>query len=235
LLRDVNFNTLTPYSLTSVGSILFFTNDVGLWRTDGNARGATLVTRAVSGPGPLTNVSGTIFFVNSDAAHGPELWKSNGTADGTRLVLDIYPGLTGSYPSQLTNINGTLFFSARDLYHGVEPWILGPLPPAPPTTSSARVSNLAAIPSVAGRSLDPAAFSTATAIGRGSPGPDPALPNAPPASGASKTSAGQRAYVIELRIADGPKPKTPANSMKTRRVSTSPPSEFTNLLDWDKL
>ena len=50
------------------------------------------------------------------------MWKSNGTAAGTVLVKDVYPGNIGSYPSKLTNVNGTLFFVADDGVHGNELW-----------------------------------------------------------------------------------------------------------------
>src|SRR5262249_45748464 len=60
-----------------------------------------------------TNVNGTLFFTATDGVHGPELWKSNGTAAGTILVKDINPGSnpTGPAPSSLTNVNGTLYFT----------------------------------------------------------------------------------------------------------------------------
>ncbi len=47
---------------------------------------------AVSGssyPSSLTNVGGTLFFVANDGINGFELWKSDGTAAGTVLVVDI--------------------------------------------------------------------------------------------------------------------------------------------------
>ena len=46
----------------------------------------------------LTNVNGTLFFRANDGTHGTELWKSDGTAAGTVLVKDIYPGSASSSP-----------------------------------------------------------------------------------------------------------------------------------------
>ena len=39
----------------------------------------------------LVNVNGTLFFDTRDIVHGWELWRSDGTAAGTRLVRDINP------------------------------------------------------------------------------------------------------------------------------------------------
>jgi len=67
-------------------------------------------------------VGGTLFFTAADGKNGFELWKSDGTAQGTLLVKDIYPGRASSVPSFLTNVDGTLFFAAADGLHGVELW-----------------------------------------------------------------------------------------------------------------
>ena len=73
-------------------------------------------------PGDLTNVNGTLFFRPMTGRNGDELWKSDGTAAGTVLVKDIYPGSGSSYPAYLTNVNGTLYFSADDGTNGKELW-----------------------------------------------------------------------------------------------------------------
>jgi ELWxxDGT repeat protein len=57
-------------------------------------------------------VTDTLFFVAADEVHGAELWKSDGSTNGTVLVKDITPGVISSSPRLLTNVNGTLFFWA---------------------------------------------------------------------------------------------------------------------------
>ncbi|MCA9262187.1 MAG: hypothetical protein KDA61_23375, partial [Planctomycetales bacterium] len=70
-------------------------------------------------PNAITNVSGTLFFSANDGVSGRELWKSDGTSEGTALVADILPGVEGRYgPKYLTNIEGSLFFTADDGIHG---------------------------------------------------------------------------------------------------------------------
>jgi ELWxxDGT repeat protein len=67
-------------------------------------------------------VGSTLFFTASDGVNGNELWKSDGTAAGTVLVKDIFPGLSGPSPSSLTAVGNTLFFTANDGVNGNELW-----------------------------------------------------------------------------------------------------------------
>jgi ELWxxDGT repeat protein len=70
----------------------------------------------------LTVVGDTLFFAAEDGVHGVELWKSDGTASGTKMVKNIRPGSKSSSPQNLVDVNGTLFFTARDGQHGREWW-----------------------------------------------------------------------------------------------------------------
>ncbi len=54
--------------------------------------------------------------------NGTELWKSDGTVDGTFEVKDINDGDAGSYPEFLTTMNKTLYFSATIAVGGKELW-----------------------------------------------------------------------------------------------------------------
>ncbi len=72
--------------------------------------------------GQLTAVGRTIYFGADDGRHGYELWRTNGTARGTRMVKDIRPGPLSSQVFSLTNVGGTLYFTADDGVHGAELW-----------------------------------------------------------------------------------------------------------------
>ena len=50
----------------------------------------------------------------SDGASGYELWRSDGSAEGTVLVKDIAAGSASSYPHELRVVAGRLLFGACD-------------------------------------------------------------------------------------------------------------------------
>src|SRR5206468_2209400 len=61
----------------------------------------------------FTAVNGKVYFTYDDGTHGYELWVTDGTAGGTKLVKDVNPGPDGSYPMGLTADGGVLVFLAR--------------------------------------------------------------------------------------------------------------------------
>lgn len=75
-----------------------------------------------SNPGWLTDLNDTLMFV-AGGGKGRELWRSDGTAAGTRIVKDIRSGSKGSSPEYLTAIGSVLYFSADDGIHGRELWV----------------------------------------------------------------------------------------------------------------
>ncbi len=82
---------------------------------------------------PLTQNLGrlndtTVLFFAHTAAHGLELWKSDGTVAGTVMVKDINPGPAGSYSTsspasvKFVEYAGKIYFTARTDAEGFELW-----------------------------------------------------------------------------------------------------------------
>lgn len=70
----------------------------------------------------FTPVGNRLFFRAWDPEHGIEIWRTDGTPEGTALARDILPGPASSDPQDLTAAGGRLYFSARDAAHGRELW-----------------------------------------------------------------------------------------------------------------
>lgn len=62
----------------------------------------------------MVAIENDLFFLAGDGVNGYELWKTNGTAAGTGMVADIFPGPQSGYPAYLTAMNGSLYFAARE-------------------------------------------------------------------------------------------------------------------------
>ena len=107
-----------------------------LYKTDGTANGSTKVTNFSNGT-ELYEVSqyckciygwvigNTLYFQVNDVTTGNELWKTDGTTSGTKIVKDINVGSGDAFSSSNNDyhiIGDTLFFNADDGTHGVELW-----------------------------------------------------------------------------------------------------------------
>lgn len=141
--KDIYPATESPYGppdeLTNVDGILFFradddVNGRELWSSDGTEAGTNMVFNLANPiedpfenfalhPRNLININGTLFFTGQGYQYGRELWKSDGTENGTLQVKDIAPSIgISSNPEELTEVNGILFFVADDGTNGYELW-----------------------------------------------------------------------------------------------------------------
>jgi ELWxxDGT repeat protein len=59
-------------------------------------------------------VNGTLYFSANDGTNGSELWKSDGTSNGTVMVKDIRAGAASSNPILFTSFKNMLFFASTD-------------------------------------------------------------------------------------------------------------------------
>jgi len=59
-------------------------------------------------PGSFCAVGSTLYFLATGPYSGRELWRTDGTYEGTRLVKDLYPGPDSANINFLTSLNGAL-------------------------------------------------------------------------------------------------------------------------------
>ena len=142
-----------PRSLTNLNGTLYFFSDDGvtgaeLWKSDGSVAGTIQVkdirpglagsqypTNSVA----LINHLGTLYFAADDEVHGSELWRSDGTPQGTTLIKDLKTDSLNSIRSNnpFFNLGGELIFTASNGYDDVEIWKSNGTP-----AGTVRVSNI---------------------------------------------------------------------------------------------
>lgn len=128
----------SPNDLVQFNGELFFTANDGthgieLWTTEGTEAGtaAFILTDAqgqrIEDPYPqeLTVVGGKLFFVvdyGTGIVGQRELWVTNGTAEGTRAILDLQGKSLKVGFQDLTAVGDKLYFTADD-GNGREIWV----------------------------------------------------------------------------------------------------------------
>ncbi|MBO6515051.1 MAG: T9SS type A sorting domain-containing protein [Bacteroidia bacterium] len=141
LIKDLNGTTMgsKPRMLGSFKNQVFFATEKNrytheLWKTDGTEEGTQIFPNVFvnidlqggffqKGPTRGVQMKDAFYFVAKDYSDlGYELWRSDGSEEGTRMVKDIAPGSYGSNPNHLTVLNDTLYFVATTLEHGSELW-----------------------------------------------------------------------------------------------------------------
>lgn len=99
-----------------------------LWVTDGTTEGTYLLKEIIPGTiggfdngySKFTEYNDYMYFTADDTIHGMELWRTDGTTEGTILAEDIYPGESSGYPGSFVVSGGKLYFFARTPEHGGE-------------------------------------------------------------------------------------------------------------------
>jgi ELWxxDGT repeat protein len=133
LLRDIAAGAFgsSPDNLTAFQGKLFFrawdyrSGFQGIWKSDGTPEGTALLVdpAQVRANGDFMAEGDRLFFSGGYGDYDVELWVTDGSAAGTHLVRDIFPGPLPSLPHLLAAGNGKVLFAADDGVHGMEPWI----------------------------------------------------------------------------------------------------------------
>lgn len=108
-----------------------------LWTSDGTPEGTVMIEDINPGPKPsqasavshghysVDPVLGDqLYFDANDGEHGSEVWVTDGTAGGTKLLAEIATGTKGGHPHNFQAVEpmGLMFFIADDGRHGYELW-----------------------------------------------------------------------------------------------------------------
>jgi ELWxxDGT repeat protein len=67
-----------------------------------------------SNPGDFVKTDHYVYFTSDSEMYGRELWRTDGTSEGTLLVKDIYAGSEASNPVNLTAVGDLIYFTIDD-------------------------------------------------------------------------------------------------------------------------
>ncbi|HEY8657667.1 MAG TPA: T9SS type A sorting domain-containing protein [Hanamia sp.] len=118
-----NNSLYAAVQLNSVKSIFVSNIDSSIWTTDGTPAGTFQLSetiKAVLG-GELLN--GNYIFAGISLNCGTEIFITDGSKGGTKIIKDIIPGTTGSAPdADMAILNGYVYFTAATPLEGRELW-----------------------------------------------------------------------------------------------------------------
>ncbi|MCA8948034.1 MAG: hypothetical protein KDE27_00935 [Planctomycetes bacterium] len=136
LLKDIEPNGWTStFNFTVFRDEIFFlassqNSGATIWKTEGTTAGTQLVldldpAHTFGGElsfEPMVVFDDKLWFFGDDGVVGEELWRTDGTAAGTELVVDAEPGASGSSPATLTVVGDRLHWITQR-GSGVELWV----------------------------------------------------------------------------------------------------------------
>ncbi len=121
-----NRSLQADYPLSNSKHTYVSATDQTLWVTDGSLGGTIQLSttiKFIDDVGSIAFFDGKLIFAGNTAAEGNELFITDGTPGGTKLLKDINPGVASSSPNyESAVLNGYLYFTAERPAEGRELW-----------------------------------------------------------------------------------------------------------------
>ncbi len=123
------------------GNLIYFIGNDGinggeLWVSDGTSIGTKMLRDLYPGKSSsmltlsfMVEMGGMVYFAPREGGggipntRGTELWKTDGTAEGTVIVKDIVPGGNSSLVNHLVATDNLIYFAAQNNEFGNELWV----------------------------------------------------------------------------------------------------------------
>lgn len=123
------------------GNLIYFigndeVNGGELWVSDGTSNGTKMLKDLYPGKSSsmltlsyMVEMGGMVYFAPREGGggipdtRGTELWKTDGTAEGTVIVKDIVPGANSSLVNHLVATDDLIYFAAENNEFGNELWV----------------------------------------------------------------------------------------------------------------
>ncbi len=115
-------NRMDEYNLFSNGTYLLFAantagSGVELWKSDGSTGGTVMLKEINTGnsnadssnPREFYTLNSVVLFAATDAIHGEEIWRTDGTTGGTSMLKDIAAGTDSSTYGNIMIAPGIFF------------------------------------------------------------------------------------------------------------------------------
>ena len=144
MLKDIYPGNDEPFYARNplvVGNLIFFIGNDGthggeLWVSDGTADGTKMLRDLYPGSSSsmltlsyMVEMGGTVYFAPREGGggipdtRGQELWKTDGTSEGTVIVKDIREGQNSSLVNHLVATSDRIYFAAENDEFGNELWV----------------------------------------------------------------------------------------------------------------
>lgn len=126
-LTDINVGSgdANPLLIGVVGNKVIFSAEDGTSTNTYSFDKNTGIILQLSSAAPNGRFGATFkgeLFFSADGGTGYELWATDGTSAGTRLVKEIQPGSSSGFPENFIEFNGALYFLADTTITGTELW-----------------------------------------------------------------------------------------------------------------